>query len=159
MYRKFMAAFALTGVLCSSAALAQDADPFTGLYTVGEIGYENGEGGFDQFILGGAAGYSISLNDQFYVAGEGEFHWSADGLVDFTWGFTGNVGFRLDEDLAIFGRAGYREFNFDGFGSSGDYTLGLGVQFALSDNLSIRPLIDTVAFDTFGVRAGVAYSF
>lgn len=157
--KRIAAALAVFTVLFSNPAQAQSSDPFTGFYTVGEIGYENGPAGFDQFIFGGAVGYSIPLNDQFYVAGEGEIHWSESGLVDFTWGFTGNVGFRLDEDLAVFARAGYREFNFDGFGSDGDYTLGLGIQFALTENLSFRPLIDTVAFDTVGVRAGVAFTF
>lgn len=159
MFKKIIAATAISPVLFSGIAIAQDQDPFIGFYTVGEVGYDNGPGGFDQFIVGGAAGYSVPLNDQFYVAGEGEFHWSADGAVDFTWGFTGNVGYRLDEDLAVFGRAGYREFNFDGFGSDGDYTLGIGAQYALSDKLSFRPILDTVAFDTIGVRAGIAYSF
>lgn len=159
MIKRIMAALTVIGVLFSNPAEAQSADPFTGFYTVGEIGYENGAGGFDQFIFGGAIGYSVPINEQFYIAGEGEFHGSEASFIDFTWGFTGNVGFRLDEDLAVFGRAGYREFNFDGFGSDGDYTLGLGIQYALNDNLSFRPIIDTIAFDTVGVRAGIAYTF
>ena len=159
MFKKAIIASAMSAALLSGVSTAQDQDPFVGFYTVGEVGYDNGAGGFDQFILGGVVGYSVPLNDQFFVAGEGEFHWSAEGLVDFTWGFTGNVGYRLDSDLAVLGRVGYREFNFDGFGSDGDYTLGVGIQYALSDTLSFRPIIDTVAFDTIGVRAGIAYSF
>ena len=159
MIRKLISAIALAAALSTGAASAQTADPFTGFYSAGEVGYDNGEGGFDQFIVGGAVGYSVPVNAQFYVAGEGEVHWSADDFIDFTWGFTGNVGYRLDQDLAVFGRAGYREFNTDGFGSGSDYTLGLGVQYAFNDNVSFRPILDTVAFDTIGVRAGIVYSF
>lgn len=159
MFKKLIAASMLTATLLSGAATAQDGDPFIGPYVAGEIGYENGEGGFDQFIFGGAAGYSIPLNEEYFFAGEAEIHWSELDAVDFTWGVTANLGYKLDQDLAVFGRVGYREFNFDGFGSDGDYTLGLGVQYALSETLTFRPILDTVAFDTIGVRAGVAYSF
>lgn len=159
MLKKLIAASALTTVMLTGAAAAQDGDPFIGPYVAGEVGYENGEAGFDQIILGGAAGYSFALNEQFYVAGEAEIHWSEESFVDFTWGFTGNLGYRVDTDLAVFGRVGYREFNFDGFGSDGDYTLGAGFQYALNDKLSLRPILDTIAFDSIGVRAGVVYSF
>lgn len=160
MLKKTIALGAMLAAFAAPAAFAQDGDPFTGFYTVGEIGYENGAGGFDQFIYGGAFGYSLPLNEVFYVGIEGEIHGATSDAVDFTYGFTGNLGYRLEPDLAIFARAGYREFNFDnGFSSDGDYTLGLGMQYALSDRLSFRPIIDTVGFDTIGVRAGIAYSF
>jgi len=159
MYTKFLAATALSATLFTGMAAAQDQDPFTGFYVAGEVGYDNGGAGFDQFIYGGALGYNIPLNEQWYVGAEGAFHGSSSSFVDFTYEFTGNVGYRLDEDLAVFARAGYREFEFDGLGSNGDYTLGLGLQYALSDSLSFRPIIDTVAFDTIGVRAGIAFSF
>lgn len=159
MIKKLIAATALTTAVLSCAASAQDTDPFTGPYIAAEIGYENGPGGFDQLILGGATGYSLPLSDTFYFAGEGEIHWSEDSDVNFTWGVTANLGYKLDKDLGVFARAGYREFNFDGFGNDGDYTLGVGIQYALSDTLSIRPILDTIAFDTIGVRAGLVYSF
>jgi len=159
MFMKTLAVATLSAALISGAATAQDQDPFTGFYAVGEVGYDNGEFGFDQFIYGGAVGYNQSLNEAFFAGLEGAVHGSADGAVDFTYEVTGNLGYRLDDDLAVLGRIGYREFNFDGFGDDGDYTVGVGLQYALSDNLSFRPIIDTVAFDTIGVRAGVAYSF
>ena len=159
MFKKLIAASVVSASLFAGAATAQDQDPFTGFYTVGEVGYENAANGFDQFIFGGAVGYNALVSDVVFVGGEGAFHGSSSGLVDFTWELTGNVGLRVDEDLALLARAGYREINTDGFGSDGDYTLGVGIQYALSDTLSLRPLLDTVAFDTIGVRLGVAYSF
>ena len=159
MFKKLMAATALTTALFASGASAQNNDPFVGFYTVGEIGYDNGGDGFDQLIYGGAFGLNIPLDEQWYFGGEGAIHGSTSSLIDFTYEFTANLGYRLDTDLVVFARAGYREFNFDDFGSDGDYTLGLGAQYALSENLSFRPIIDTVAFDTIGVRAGIAYSF
>lgn len=159
MFKKIITSTALTAALLAGAATAQDKDPFTGPYIVGEVGYENGAFGFDQLIYGGAAGYNLALNDAFFVGVEGEIHGSSLNAIDFTYGFTGNLGYRVDRDLAVFARAGYREFNSNGFGSSGDYTLGLGLQYALTDNISFRPIVDTVGFDTIGVRAGLAYSF
>lgn len=156
MLKQTLAAVSVMVAFGSGAAQAQD--PFTGLYAVGEIGYDNGDG-FDQFIYGGAVGYNVPLSPKIFAGIEGEFHGTSSSLVDFTYGFTGNLGYRLDTDLAVFARAGYREFNFDGFGSEGDYTLGLGLQYALSDTFSFRPIIDTLSFDTVGVRAGIAYSF
>ena len=159
MFTKMIAATALATATLTSVATAQDGDAFTGPYVVGEVGYENGPVGFDQIILGGAAGYSVPINDRLFVAGEAEIHWSESSLVNFTWGFTGNVGLKLDDDFAVIARAGYRNFNFDNFGSGDDYTLGLGFQYAINDNVSFRPILDTVGFDTIGVRAGLAYSF
>jgi len=159
MFKKILSATALTAALLASGANAQNSDPFTGFYVVGEIGYDNGEAGFDQFIYGGSAGFNLALNEAFFAGVEGEIHGSSSDFVDFTYGFTGNLGYRVDTDLAVFARAGYREFDFENFGSDGDYTLGLGLQYALNDNISFRPIIDTVAFDTIGVRAGLAWSF
>ena len=159
MFTKMIAATALATATLAGVATAQDGDTFTGPYVVGEVGYENGPVGFDQILVGGAIGYSVPLNQQFFVAGEAEIHWSESDIVDFTWGITGNLGYRLDEDFAVIARAGYRNFNFDTIGSGDDYMLGLGFQYAINDNLSFRPILDTVGFDTIGVRAGLAYSF
>ncbi|MEM6901028.1 MAG: hypothetical protein AAF583_14820 [Pseudomonadota bacterium] len=144
----------------SANADAQELNQFNGPYVVGEIGYENGDAGFDQFIIGGAVGANITISEKIIVGGDFEVLGSADGAVDFTWGGHGQIGYIVQERHAVFARAGYREFEFDVAGlSDGDYSLGVGSQFELSDNWSIRTIVDTVGFDTIGFRAGLAFHF
>lgn len=157
--KKTLPAITAAIVLMSGASQAQELNDFNGIYAVGEIGYENGEGGFDQFIYGGALGGNLRLDENFYAGIEGELHGSADNFVDFTYGVHANLGYILREGTSVFARAGYREFEFDGAGSDGDYSLGLGTQFGLSERISVRTIVDTVAFDTIGARAGLVFDF
>lgn len=159
MIRQLLAATACAG-LAAGAGHAQEWNQFHGPYVIGEIGYENGGGGFDQFIGGGAVGANFRLNEDFFVGGDFEFLGSADGDIDFTWGIHGQVGYVVQERHAVFVRAGYREFNFDfDIGNEGDFSLGAGTQFELSDNWSVRTLVDTIDFDTIGVRGGLVFHF
>ncbi|MEO0883198.1 MAG: outer membrane beta-barrel protein [Pseudomonadota bacterium] len=159
MIRDILISIASIGLLAGTAA-AQEWNQFHGPYVIGEIGYENGEGGFDQFIGGGAVGANYTISEKIFVGGDVELLGSADGAVDFTWGIHGQIGYIVQERHAVFARAGYREFNFDSpGGSDGDYALGVGSQFELSDNWSVRTLLDTVAFDTIGVRGGLVFHF
>lgn len=154
---------AAAAVVVTTGAVQAEGEQFNGFYTVGEIGYENGAGGFDQFIYGGVLGGNLKLGEQFFIGVEGEVFGSTSDLIDFTYGGHGQLGYIINEKHAIFARAGYREFEFDvdGFGSfsSGDYSLGLGGQYQIHENVSIRTIVDTVAFDTIGVRTGVVFHF
>lgn len=160
MKYKTMTLAAIVCLAVGTATAQTTGSDFEGPYVVAELGYDNGPGGFDQFIYGAAAGLNFRASEQFYFGVEGEFHGSADGAVDFIYGGHAVAGFILREGTSVFARAGYREFNFDdGFGSDGDYSLGLGTQFGLTDNLSFRSFVDTVAFDTIGVRGGLVWDF
>lgn len=162
MKRALLAGLAAIAI-SAGAATAQGANDFEGPYVVAEIGYDNGAFGFDQFIYGGAAGYNFKLTPELYVGVEGEILGSTSDIVDFTWGGHGYVGYILQPGTSVFARAGYREFEFD-FGtggniSGGDYSLGLGAQFGLTEQIGFRTLVDTVGFDTVGVRGGLVFSF
>ena len=163
MKRILLAAGAALALMAGSAMAQQSASQFNGFYAVGEIGYENGPAGFDTFNYGGAVGGNLRIGEQFFVGVEGEILGSSSDLVDFTYGGHGQIGYIIQDRHAVFARAGYREFEFDlgGFGdlSAGDYSLGLGGQVEIHENISWRTIVDTVAFDTVGVRTGLVFHF
>ena len=159
MLKKLLASAAITAALIAAPAMAQDQDPFSGFYVGGEVGYENGNAGFDQVIYGGFAGYNFKLDGNFFVGVEGEFTGTSSSLIDYSYGGTGSLGYVVRDDLAVFARAGYRQFALPNISDGGDYTLGLGMQFALTENISVRPIIETTAFDLLTLRGGIAWSF
>lgn len=164
MFKKLIVTTALTAALLTGAAQAQDNNDFQGPYIVGELGYDNGPFGFDQVNYGGAAGYNFRLGPQAYFGAEVDIAGSSSDIVDFTYGIHSHLGYIVDDRNAVFARAGYREFEFDlggGFAgfSDGDYSLGLGAQHRLTPNLSLRGIVDTVGFDTLGVRTGLVLDF
>lgn len=159
MFKKLLASAAIATALFAGTAQAQDQDPFNGFYVGAEAGYENGAAGFDQALYGGFAGYNIKFSNNFYIGVEGEITGTSSSLIDFSYGGTGNIGYVVRDDVAVFARAGYRQFALDNFPDGGDYTLGVGMQFALTDSVSVRPIVETTAFDLLTVRGGLVWSF
>lgn len=159
MIKKLLASAAIITAAFSAPAFAQDQDPFNGFYVGAEAGYENGAAGFDQALYGGFAGYNFKLQNNFYIGVEGEFTGTSSSFIDYSYGGTGNLGYILRDDVAVFARAGYRQFALPNLPDGGDYTLGLGAQFALTENISVRPIVETTAFDLLTVRGGVVWSF
>lgn len=157
--KRTLTLIAAAASIAAGTAIAQDTDPFNGFYVVAETGYENGIAGIDQFLYGGAAGVNLKLSPNIYVGVEGDLT-GTSGPVDFTYGGHGIVGYLLNEKTSLFARAGYREFEIgDGFGSDGDYSLGLGTQYFLTDNIAVRSTLETVGFDTGAVRVGLVFEF
>lgn len=160
--KKLLLSAAAAALFAGGAAIAQDSKQFDGPYVVGEIGYENFDpGGFgvDGFIYGGALGYNFRLNGNVYFGIEGDIRGTTVDGLDFAYGATANVGFLANDRTAFFVRGGYREIETDGFGSAGDYVVGLGGQFGLSDALSVRTVVDTIGFDTVEAKVGVVLDF
>lgn len=163
MLTKFMATSAFVGLVTASASFAQQLGPFDGPYVVGEIGYENGEGNFDQFNYGAAIGYNFKLGPRYYLGGEFDIAGSTSSIVDYSWAAHGQFGYTWNDQGSVFARAGYRELDFDfgGLGSPNDggISLGVGTQRQITDNLSLRAIVDTLEFDTIGVRTGAVIHF
>ncbi|MEL7130088.1 MAG: hypothetical protein AAGK23_11110 [Pseudomonadota bacterium] len=164
MLKKLLSAALLATAIGGAASTASaEGEQFQGFYTVAEIGYENGAAGFDQFNFGGAIGGNLKLGQHIFIGAEGEFLGSSSSFVDFTYGGHGQLGVVFNNRHAAFLRGGYREFEFDlgefGSISAGGYSLGFGGQAEISDNVSIRTIVDTVEFDTIGVRTGLVFHF
>jgi len=159
MLKKLFTSAAFAAALMAAPAIAQDQDPFNGFYVGAEVGYENGAAGFDQAIYGGVAGYNFKLDNNFFIGVEGEISGASSSFIDLSYGGTGNIGYVVREDVAVFARAGYRQFSLPNVGDGGDYTLGVGMQFGLTDNISVRPIVETTAFDLLTVRGGLVWSF
>jgi opacity protein-like surface antigen len=159
MFKKQLVSAVIAATLMAAPAIAQDRDPFNGFYIGAEAGYENGAAGFDQAIYGGVAGYNFKLANNFFVGVEGEFTGTSSRFINYSYGGTGNIGYVVRKDVAVFARAGYRQFALPGIGDGGDYTLGVGMQFALTENISVRPIVETTAFDLLTLRGGLVWSF
>ena len=163
MLKKFIAASAMAGLAVSGVSLAQELDQFDGPYVVGEIGYENGEGNFDQFNYGAAIGYNFKLGPRYYFGGEFDIAGSTSSIVDYSWAVHSQFGYTWNDQGSVFARAGYRELDFDfgGLGSPNDggLSLGLGTQRQITDTVSLRAIVDTLEFDTIGVRTGAVIHF
>lgn len=160
--QKLLFSAATAALFAGGAAVAQDASQYNGWYVVGEVGYENIDpGGVSEgsFIYGGSVGYNFRLSETIFIGLEADVRGSSSDLVDVGYGATLNVGFLVDDKTALFARSGYREVDFTGGFSGGDYTFGVGAQFGFTNNLSIRGIVDTIGFDSVEVRGGIVLDF
>jgi len=164
----------LTGAgLLATPAMAQDTGK-PDIYVGGEVGYHdlgsNPIGASDGAIYGVYAGVDVPVGPVLVLGLEGNFNLGSNA-IDSDYGVAGKIGANIGERAQLFVRGGYQEVNFDlgqvsgglvtgGLDDTdGDYLLGVGGQYKIAPNASIRLVVDTIAFDTTRVTGGVAFHF
>ena len=156
MNKRYPLVLAFVALLSAGNAAA---DPFSGFYLGPEIAYDNGPVDFDQFTFGGIAGFNLPLSENVYIGLEGEASGSTFDNIDFIFGGHAQIGYRVLPTVAVFARAGYREFDFTFGFAGGDATYGVGGQVFLTDSVAVRGIVDTLDFDTVGFRAALVFEF
>ena len=165
------------GTLISAAALAATpamAQTEADFYIGGQAGYhdlgDNPIGDDDGAIFGTYVGVDVPVGETVVVGVEGNYNLGT-GAIDSEYGIAAKLGFNASPTSQFFVRGGYQEVNFDldnvaggpvpaGFDDTeGDYLVGAGAQFRVSENVSIRGVLDTIAFDTVRATAGLAFHF
>ncbi len=105
-----------------------------------KLGVRVGQGG-QLFVRGGYAEVDLDLNALVSDLTQGQLDGITGGGVD------------IDDLNAL-------DLNALGVDDSvGDYVLGVGGQFRLSDTVSLRAIVDTLAFDTVRATGGVVITF
>ncbi len=175
------AAFAIPSI-----AHAQQAEPFIGvsggyhdLSVDGEVEDEfpGVEINDSSFIFGGFAGVDFAVGDNLFIGAEANFHVGTEA-VDSEYGASARLGFRDGGGAKFYVRGGYQEVNldfvniieipgvtltdddFDGIDdTAGDYLLGAGVEFPVSESTFLRVNVDTIGFDSARATAGFGLRF
>ncbi len=169
-------AAAVAAMGLASPAMAQDA-PEAEVYVGAQAGYhdiiDNPLGDDGGVIYGLYAGVDVPVGETIVAGVEGNFNLGT-GAIDSEYGIVGKLGARVGDGGQIFLRGGYQHIDFDVGGLSnglvsaddldiadddGDYLVGVGGQFKVSDNVSLRAVVDTVAFDTTRATVGLAVHF
>lgn len=173
------AALALTSAsfLAAAPAVAQDRPVQPGEFYVGAVaGYHDitdidvpgDDGGA---IFGGVVGYDYTTVNNVVLGIEGNLE-AGTGAVDLEYGVAARVGYRFPSGGKAYVRAGYQwidldvnrvaginlnAYNLDDTG--GDYLLGVGGEFPVSERARLRVGVDTVSFDTIRPTAGLIIGF
>ncbi|MCA1749806.1 MAG: porin family protein [Sphingomonadales bacterium] len=161
----------LSAAVMASPAMAQSQADF---YIGAQGGYhdvgDNPLGGDDGAIFGTYVGVDVPVGETFVVGVEGNYNLGT-GAIDSEYGIAGKLGFNASPTSQFFVRGGYQEVNFDlenlvggpvpaGIDDTdGDYLVGAGAQFRVSENVSVRGVLDTIAFDSIRATAGLAFHF
>ena len=137
-----------------------------GIHDLG-TGIPDDDGG----IYGVVAGVDVPVGDTLFVGAEGNYH-LGDGAIDSEYGVAARAGVRVGENSKLYVRGGYQEVDFDlgHFGAvpavvglddtDGDYLVGAGVEFGLSESpIRFRAGVDTIAFDSTRATVGVLLAF
>lgn len=162
------AAMALAAI--ASPALARE-ESHVDFYVGAQAGYhnigENAVGGDGGAIFGGYAG--VDFGSRVIVGVEGNIN-IGTGIIDAEYGVAAKLGVRTSDTGQIFARFGYQQVHFNvpnltglpipNFSiPAGDYMAGVGGQFMVSDNMSVRAVVDTIAFETVRGTVGLAFHF
>jgi len=162
---------------------------WTGFYAgahVGAGGFDNGGGG--GLVGGGQVGYNFQFNPQWVLGVEGDFAGttigSSDNIggmvsvragIDWVSTLAGRVGYAFFDRWLVYGKVGgawihgSADINAVGIGSisfngtTSGWMAGVGAEYALRDNWTIKGEFDTMDFgggSNFNVfKAGVNYRF
>ncbi len=167
-----IAAIAAMGL--ASPAMAQDASEAE-VYVGAQAGYhdllDNPIGDDGGIVYGIYAGVDVPIGETLVTGVEGNFNLGS-GAIDSEYGIVGKLGARVGNGGQIFLRGGYQGVNLD-IGeltggilneadvddSGDDYLVGIGGQFKVSDNVSLRAVVDTLGFDTTRATVGLAVHF
>lgn len=171
MKKAFLSVAAIGAALSASPALAQNGAADAEFYAGLSAGYHDiSDADVDSVILGGYAGVDVPIGETIIIGVEGNYHFGT-GDIDGEYGVAAKIGTRVGDNGQIFLRGGYQEVDFDLeniFGgplpagiadSEGDYLVGIGGQFKTANNLGLRLVVDTIAFDTVRATVGVQYNF
>ncbi|APG63364.1 hypothetical protein LPB140_11845 [Sphingorhabdus lutea] len=166
-----LAALAAVSTL-SAPAFAQEEQKVE-TYVGATAGYHDIGAGVardDGAIFGGYAGVDVPLGGQFVIGLEGNFNLGT-GAIDSEYGIATKLGVNVGEGHQLFVRGGYQEVDFDlshiagapvpaGLDDTdGDYLVGIGGQFKLNENVRLRAVVDTIAFDSTRATVGVQFNF
>ena len=164
---------AVAAMAAASPAMAQDADSEAGLYAGLNAGYhdlgDNSFGDDDGFIYGGFVGVDVPVGETLIIGAEANYTLGT-GVIDSEYGIVAKAGIRAGDNGQVFVRGGYQEVDFDiqnlvgvpvpGVDDTeGDYMGGVGGQFKASEKVSIRGIVDSIAFDSVRATVGVSYHF
>lgn len=164
-----------TTILAAAAMAAPAAAQTQADFYVGaQAGYhdlgDNPFGDDDGAIFGTYVGVDVPVGEMVILGVEGNYNLGT-GAIDSEYGIAGKLGVRVGQGAQIFARGGYQEVNFDlnnlvggpvpgGVDDTeGDYLVGAGAQFMVSPNVSLRAVLDTIAFDSVRATAGLALHF
>lgn len=169
-----LAASVFAPLALAAPAAAQSDGNKADVYVGVQGGYhhlgDNPIGSNDGAIYGVYAGVDVPAGDTLILGIEGNFNLGTNA-IDSEYGVAAKIGTRVGDKGQIYVRGGYQEVNFDVFKVSGgiltggvddtdgDYLLGVGGQVKLSDTMSLRAGVDTIAFDTVRATAGLAIHF
>ncbi|MDJ0641337.1 MAG: hypothetical protein QNJ15_00835 [Erythrobacter sp.] len=181
----FASATAVAALAIPSAAFAQDegqaevtVGASAGYHDLGVEGLEDiaGPDASDSgAIFGGFVAVDVPISSNFFIGAEGNAHFGTDA-IDADYGVSGRLGFRADNGTKVYLRGGYQwvdvdaaalagvdgdTFDEDDLGidtTVGDYLVGAGVDVPVGQ-ISIRGNIDTIAFDSVRLTAGVGFRF
>lgn len=186
MKRMFM--LPVAAMLAAAPALADPVNGFyaggqLGYNDVGDFDLGPDSVGVDGFVYGGYAGFNVRMTDTFFVGTEGSYNFGT-GSIDGDYGITAQAGFAPTDQYAFFGRFGYQWIDLDigeiaediagtdltddeedaieaavGDDTDDGFLFGLGGQFALSPNVSLRGTVDTIEFDTYRLQTGITFHF
>ncbi len=168
--KKFLIAAAAAPLAFAAApAMAQDAGQAQ-VYGGVTGGYHDVDAGAEGGIFGVVAGVDVPAGESLILGVEGNYNiGTAD--IDSEYGVAAKLGIRTANGGQLYVRGGYQEVNFDlgnlvggpvpaGLDDTdGDYLVGVGGQFKVAENASIRLGVDTIAFDSTRATAGVLFHF
>ena len=160
-------------MLVAAPAMAQEAGK-PDIYVGGEVGYHdlelNSPGASDGAVYGFYAGVDVPVGPVLVVGAEANFNLGSNA-IDTEYGVTGKIGANVTDRAQLFVRGGYQEVNYDlnqvsggtitdgPNDTHGDYLVGLGAQYKIAPNVSVRATLDTMGFDTTRVLGGIAMHF
>lgn len=175
-------------LVCTTASAFADpvhgwyAGAQIGYHDIGDITLDTGSSSVDGFIYGGYIGANFRVGETFFIGTEGNFNFGT-GEIDSDYGVVAQAGFAPTDQYAVFLRAGYQWVDFDvedlaedifpglteeeveaigdsvGDDTDDGFLIGVGGQYALSESISLRAIIDTIEFDTYRITSGVTFHF
>jgi len=166
---------AVAAMAAASPAMAQDAGSEPEVYAGVNAGYhdltDNPLGKDGGIIYGVYGGVDVPVGESLVVGVEGNFN-LGEGAIDSEYGAAAKLGVRVGNGGQLFVRGGYQQIDLD-IGeltgdildetdvddNGGDYLVGVGAQFKLSESTSLRAVVDTVGFDTTRGTVGIAIHF
>lgn len=173
MKKLILPALALSASLFAAPAFAQDApqaDVYAGvqggIHDIGAAAAADDSG----IIYGGYVGVDVPVSGSVFVGVEGNYNLGSSA-IDREYGVAARIGTEISPGTKLFVRGGYQEVDFDlrtftglppvagADDTDGDYLVGAGADFAVSDRMGLRLAVDTIAFDSVRATAGVTFHF
>jgi outer membrane immunogenic protein len=166
--KKFILASAVLFAATAAPAFAQDQGGAE-VYVGATLGYHDVVAD-DGMIYGGVAGVDVPLSGNIVTGLEANYNLGT-GAIDSEYGVAAKLGYNFSDRGQIFVRAGYQVVDFDvskltGLpapagtdDTDGDYLVGIGAQYRVAPSATLRVNLDTIAFDSTRVTAGVLVGF
>ncbi len=175
MKKFILSTLALSAAAFATPALAQEDAPAVQPYAGLQVGIHDAgvstAADDNGIIYGGYIGVDVPVSGAVFVGAEANYNFGSSA-IDREYGVAARLGTEISPGTKLFLKAGYQEVDFDlskvtgtpgpfpGLDDSdGDYLVGVGGDFAVSDKVAIRAGVDTISFDTVRATAGVTFRF